>query len=196
MPRLVDHSERRERIADALLRVVARDGLGGVSLRHVATEAGVTAGMVQHYFTSKDEMMSFAMQSASARYEQRITAAVQALGPGAGPAATLRTVLANYIPQSETELHDARVALEFQAYAGSRPELAEALSEGETQLVGWLAMLVAQSAGIPDADAATRALGLFSAAEGLGLKVISAALSPADALAALDAQLSVNGIRP
>ncbi|WP_298866060.1 hypothetical protein [uncultured Microbacterium sp.] len=36
--------------------------------------------------------------------------------------------------------------------------------------------------------------GLFATAEGLGLKVSSAALSPTDALAARDAQLSLNGI--
>jgi hypothetical protein len=54
---------------------------------------------------------------------------------------------------------------------------------------------VRQASGTPDADAATRALGLFATAEGLGLKVITAALSPAEGLAALDAQLQLGGIR-
>ena len=48
MPKLVDHHERRTLLAAALLRVAATRGLMDVSLRHVAAEAGVTAGMVQH----------------------------------------------------------------------------------------------------------------------------------------------------
>src|SRR3954467_4457371 len=50
------------------MRVAAHQGLEAVSLRHVATEAGVSTGMVQHYFRTKDEMMTFATgPDASAR---------------------------------------------------------------------------------------------------------------------------------
>jgi len=194
MPKLVDHAERREQIVDALLRVVVRDGLSGVSLRQVATVAGVTAGMVQHYFASKDEMMSFAMQAAGERYATRIRDAVEALGPDAAPAAILRAVLWNYIPQSDAELHDGRISLEFQAYASGGHELARSLGEGNAQLLGWLTMLVAQAAGMPASEASTRALGLFGMAEGLGAMVTSSALSPTDAIAALDTQLGLIGI--
>ncbi len=194
MPKLTDHAERREQIADALLRVVARGGLSEVSLRRVANEAGVTAGMVQHYFASKDEMMSFAMRAASARYEERISEAVGALGPDAAPAATVRAVLANYIPQSPAELSDGRISLEFQSYAGSRDDLSRWLADGDAQLLTWLTALVAQATAIPDGQAASRALGLLATAEGLGVKVVSAALSPTDAMAALEEQLHLSGI--
>ena len=53
------------------MRVAARRGLEDVSLRHVAAEAGVTAGMVQHYFRTKDEMMVFAIGAVRERVEQR-----------------------------------------------------------------------------------------------------------------------------
>ena len=58
MPKKVDPEERRRLIADALMRVAAEQGLESVSLRHVATQAGVSAGMVQHYFRTRDEMMA------------------------------------------------------------------------------------------------------------------------------------------
>ena len=58
MPKKVDHQERRTLIADALMRVAADQGLEAVSLRHVAAAAGVSSGMVQHYFRTKDEMMA------------------------------------------------------------------------------------------------------------------------------------------
>ena len=58
MPRRVDHQLRRKQLADAVMRLAATEGLEEVSLRHVAAEAGVSTGMVQHYFRTKDEMMT------------------------------------------------------------------------------------------------------------------------------------------
>lgn len=194
MPKIVDPAERRALIADALFRVIVRDGLGGVSLRHVAAEAGVTAGMVQHYFSSKDEMMAFAMQAASARYETRIGLAVSALGDSPPPGAVLRAVLENFIPRSDDERHDGRVTLEFQAYAAGRDDLSAGLAAGDAQLRGWLASLVAEATGIDAATATIRATALLGTAEGLGLAVLIASLSPADALEALRTQLDLHGL--
>lgn len=194
MPRIVDHTERRELITDALFRVIVRDGLGAVSLRHVAAEAGVTAGMVQHYFTSKEELMTFAMQTAGTRYEDRIRDAVDALGENPAPAATLRAVLENFIPRSEEERHDGRISLEFQAYATGRDDLVAGLAAGDIQLRGWLASLLAEATGADDAAASARATALLGAAEGLGVKVLTSALSPAEALAALHDQFALTGI--
>lgn len=42
MPKKVDHEVRRRHIAEALHRIIDRDGLDAVSLREVATEAGVS----------------------------------------------------------------------------------------------------------------------------------------------------------
>lgn len=194
MPKIVDHVERRELIADALLRVIVRDGLSGVSLRHVAAEAGVTAGMVQHYFASKDEMMAFAMRSASARYEARIGAAVERLGEQASPATVVRAVLENFIPRSAEERHDGRITLEFQAYAAGRDDLVTSLAEGDAQLLGWLASLIGDATDVDPATAATRATALLGTAEGLGVKALSAGLPASEALAALHAQLELNGL--
>lgn len=57
VPRQVDHAQRRTEISHAVWAVVARNGLDAVSLRTVAAEAGISAGRVQHYFATKDEMV-------------------------------------------------------------------------------------------------------------------------------------------
>jgi AcrR family transcriptional regulator len=57
---VVDREERRSRIAEAILRIAASRGLDEVSLRDVAAEAGVSMGQVQHYFSTKREMLMFA----------------------------------------------------------------------------------------------------------------------------------------
>ena len=47
---------------DALWRITRRQGWDAISLRNVAAEAGVSMGMVQHYFTTKDQMLRFAVE--------------------------------------------------------------------------------------------------------------------------------------
>ncbi|HIZ35637.1 MAG TPA: TetR family transcriptional regulator C-terminal domain-containing protein [Candidatus Ruania gallistercoris] len=70
MPRRVDHDERREEIVIGVIAVMAEQGLGAVSLRSVAQAAGVSMGRVQHYFSSKSELI----QHACKLFIQRATA--------------------------------------------------------------------------------------------------------------------------
>jgi AcrR family transcriptional regulator len=56
------------------MSLAATRGLEAVSLRHVATEAGVSTGMVQHYFRTKDEMMTFALEMVMDNIQARATA--------------------------------------------------------------------------------------------------------------------------
>jgi AcrR family transcriptional regulator len=184
MPKRVDHEERRRHIADALLRVISRDGLEAVSLRHVATEAGVTAGMVQHYFPSKDAMMEFAMRAASARFEQRITANLEGLGASPDPGRILRATLSGLLP-ADAEADDARVALAFQTYAASRAAAAGKLEEGNARLREHVAGLIdAAGAGVDNPRVAATAL--LATAEGLGVQMLSARLPKKTAQRALD----------
>src|SRR3712207_1527593 len=115
MPKKVDHEERRRLIAAALIRVAAQQGLEAVSLRHVATAAGVSVGMVQHYFRTKDEMMSFALAAVRDRNQQRITAAIAELGERPPARLLLRTMIAAVLPLDEESRDDGRVALAFLA---------------------------------------------------------------------------------
>ena len=61
MPKQVNREERRRDIAAAVLRIVTTRGVEAASLRAVAAEASVSMGAVQHYFTTKDEMLRFAL---------------------------------------------------------------------------------------------------------------------------------------
>src|SRR5271170_38995 len=61
MPRRVDREARRRAIAEAIFEVIGNRGLEAVSLRDVAAQAGVSMGSVQHYFSSKEEMLQFAL---------------------------------------------------------------------------------------------------------------------------------------
>ncbi len=58
MPTIVDHDERRERIAEAAWRVIEREGPEGANLRRIAREAGHTTGVVTAEYAGKWESPS------------------------------------------------------------------------------------------------------------------------------------------
>lgn len=190
MPKVVDHQQRRSQIAAALLTVLSRDGLEGASLRHVATEAGVTAGMVQHYFPSKDSMLEFAMVEAGARYEHRMNDRLTRLGDDPEPASVIAALLGALLPADEAQSDDARIALAFQTYATGHPPAASRLEQGNSLLRGHLATLIA--AVRPELpDPAPLATALWATAEGLAVHVLCSRLPLAEAQHALDRQLAL-----
>jgi TetR/AcrR family transcriptional regulator, regulator of biofilm formation and stress response len=54
--------ERRRRIVDAAIRVVARDGIAGLSHRRVAAEADVPLGSTTYHFASRDDLLEVALR--------------------------------------------------------------------------------------------------------------------------------------
>ena len=61
VPKRVNPDERREAIAEAVYQVIGDRGWDAVTLRDVASTAGVSMGQVQHYFSTKTEMLLFAL---------------------------------------------------------------------------------------------------------------------------------------
>jgi TetR/AcrR family transcriptional repressor of bet genes len=132
MPRKVDHDERRRHIVEALLRLAGTRGLDAVTLREVAQEAGVSMGAVQHYFTSKREMLAYALDhwlrlSVHEGFARRVVARLGAGTQRSAPADVLMAVAAEYLPHDGPSRYDARVALAFTSQAAVEPALAEAL---------------------------------------------------------------------
>ena len=60
----LDPAERREQILDATLRLVARNGFAGVTLRDVAAEVGVVHGLIRHYFATREQLVAAAFDAA------------------------------------------------------------------------------------------------------------------------------------
>lgn len=52
----------RDALIDATIRIVATQGVRGLTYRAVATEAGVTHGTVQHHFANLDELLEAALE--------------------------------------------------------------------------------------------------------------------------------------
>ena len=48
---------RRRALVEATLTCIATLGMEGTTVREIAVKAGVTAGLIRHYFSSKDELV-------------------------------------------------------------------------------------------------------------------------------------------
>jgi AcrR family transcriptional regulator len=64
----------REHVLDAVETLIAERGLDNVSIREVATAAGVSIGTVQYYCRSKDEMLVMAFEAVALRIAMRVDA--------------------------------------------------------------------------------------------------------------------------
>jgi TetR/AcrR family transcriptional regulator, transcriptional repressor of bet genes len=185
VPKKVDHRQRREEIAAAVCRLAGRQGLDGVSLRHVAAEAGVSMGRVQHYFTTKDEMLRFAFATISERVEQRMAAAVASLGATPPPRALVRTLLVEMLPLNEQAQAEAPVLAAFLARAVVEPALARSQRADAERLREFVTAQIGDIDGNPALEATT----LLALVDGLMTQLLLGHLDPGTAMSTLDYQL-------
>jgi AcrR family transcriptional regulator len=68
MARQKDQAARREHLITATLTVIARHGLGGVTMKNVAEEAGISPRLVAYYYPSLEGLVEAAHQAATERY--------------------------------------------------------------------------------------------------------------------------------
>lgn len=72
MPKQVDHSERRRKLAEACWQVIREGGIENASVRNVADAAGMSLGSLRHYFSTQSELIAFSMRLVSERVNERI----------------------------------------------------------------------------------------------------------------------------
>jgi AcrR family transcriptional regulator len=68
MARPKDQSARRAHLIDATLTVIAAHGLGGVTMKRIAEEAGISPRLVAYYYPDLDALVEAAHESATERY--------------------------------------------------------------------------------------------------------------------------------
>jgi TetR/AcrR family transcriptional regulator, transcriptional repressor of bet genes len=67
-----DHDERRRRIAEVTVEVIAREGLEAATIRRIAKELGGPTKIVTHYFPNKHELLVWAYQSLAEQGQRNV----------------------------------------------------------------------------------------------------------------------------
>lgn len=145
MPKVVDHEERRRELAEAVWRIVRRDGIDHASVRAVAAESGWSSGSLRHYFPTQDALLGFAMELAYLRFLARL----EKIDTTAGNREVLRALAHEMLAMDEDRRVEAAVLLSFLPRAMVEPSLHELERFGTRQLYDEIARVLtaAQQAG-------------------------------------------------
>ena len=103
MPKLGMEPIRREQICRAAARVISEQGFAGTTMRMVAEEAGVSTGMLNHYFANRMEMLEDTLLFVSTRQQAREAKSMEGIEPGER---RLRALVASALP-SDQETNEA-----------------------------------------------------------------------------------------
>lgn len=174
MPRLIDHALRRAELAEAVWRVVGRDGVGAVSVRNVAAEAGVSAGSLRHVLSTKEAMLVAAVELVVERGTERFRARAEST-PVRGRADAIAW-LAELLPLDDVRRLELRTHLAlmlessgYPALAAPRQELDDAVRAGCHSVLAACAEAQLLRPGLDLADEAAR---LHVLVDGLALHLL------------------------
>jgi AcrR family transcriptional regulator len=126
VPRVVDHAQRRAELAEAVWRVVRRDGIEHASVREVAREANLSMGSLRYFFDSQDGLLRFAMEEVIRRVQARIEAgapAREAAMRRGKPGDAVIDLLEQVLPLDDERLAEAQIWLAFTPRALIDPQL-------------------------------------------------------------------------
>lgn len=188
VPRVAELSTRptKDVLTDVLLDITAQHGLEAVSVRQVATAAGVSIGTVQHHFPTKDAMLTAAFTEVVRRIRERVANAE--LGPDVQR--NLTTVLRELLPLDERRATEVRIQVAFAARAATAPTLADMQAGILAEVTGSIAEVIALAGhgAVGPEDARRKAHIALAAVDGLALHAVSSGswLDPATSADTLD----------
>ena len=196
MPKKGIEPVRREQLIRATFQTIDEIGLADATVATIARKAGLSTGIVAHYFGDKDGLLNAAMRqilrelkSAVARF--RDTCADD-------PRAQLRAIVDGNFDDSQTNGTAMRVWLTFWAASMHQPELARLQRINDQRLYSNLAHQFHRA--LPAGRARDAARGLAAMIDGLWLRgslvggPFDTAAARALAYAYIDFQLQPEGV--
>ncbi len=88
---------RRQALITAAETLLAREGVAGTSVRAICAEAGVSPGLLRHYFEGVDELIACAYEAVGQRIDAALEAALAA-APSKPRARLLAYLTASFAP--------------------------------------------------------------------------------------------------
>lgn len=164
--RSIDVGERRRIVSDAAARVLARNGLGALSVRGVAAEAGLPPSTVRYVFPTQASVRSHALETVFDATTRRVDAVPETL-PDRERA---RRILLELLPLDEERLIELDVYLALGNAALTDPALRPALDRVVSDMQQWTEQIV-RLVGVPEAERVFEAQRLHALIDGLAMHV-------------------------
>jgi TetR/AcrR family transcriptional regulator, transcriptional repressor of bet genes len=165
MPKLGMAPVRRRQLVDAAIAVIHEQGFAHATVARIARHAGISAGMVHHYFKDKDDLLFATMRHLLAELRAD---AVERLSAAADPEQRIRAIIDACFgeAQFDEQVFSAWLALYGNARQSERLTNILTLYHGrlKSSLLFDLRRLV------PDSDAERLATGIAAMIDGLWLR--------------------------
>lgn len=173
MPKIVDHDKRRKHIAEATWRVILEQGMEGATVRNIAKESGLSLGALRHYFSTQDELLSYAMELVKEQAEARINQIVVENLP---PKEMILKILMELVPITKETMAEMEVWFAFIAYNRHRGADFNALHDGILDGISRMIHYLRQTSLLKEGlDAGLETERLYALVDGLALHAM---LSP------------------
>ncbi|WP_255508405.1 TetR/AcrR family transcriptional regulator [Nocardia sp. CS682] len=158
-------------MARAFQRLLATEGLPRVSFTRVAAEAGVSVGLIQHYFANKDALLRFSYEDCLRRSAERVETRIQDGEAAKQPIAEMLLAgLAELLPLDPERTLEYRVERSLWISALNDAELAEVAQRASAGLAGRIAAAIENGKECgevrPEVDSARAAAMILSTARG------------------------------
>ena len=169
MPKLGMEPIRRRQLIDATISSIGRYGYGEATVQRISRTAGVSSGIIHHYFVGKDELLEAPMRALLAELRSEV---VTRLSRAVTPRARLEAIVDGNFAPSQFDPAVIAAWLAFWSQARHQPGLARLQRINQRRLYSNLHHAFAQ---VVTPEAAVQASkGLAALIDGLWL---SAALS-------------------
>ncbi len=117
MPKIVDYGQRRSEIVEALLELIAQEGMGAATSRSLANHLNVSNGALWRYFKDKDDLLAATYARVLEKSDQRV---VDAVAGRTGVEAVL-AMMDTFFPLTPETQDEAKVVLAFWGVAAMNP---------------------------------------------------------------------------
>ncbi len=166
MPKKGVEPIRREQLIRATFETIDEIGLAEATVATIARKAGLSSGIVAHYFGDKDGLLNAAMRQILRDLKQAVASRRAASGTDAR--AQLRAIVDGNFDDTQINGTAMRVWLTFWAASMHQPELARLQRANDQRLYSNLCHVFQQRLARAQAQAAAR--GLAAMIDGLWLR--------------------------
>ena len=171
--RTASRAKRRQQLIDATMKCIARKGLSNTTLGDVARTAGLSQGIVNLHFKSKDNLLKETLRSLADEYKAQFNRALESSGPSA--ADKLQALMELDLRPSVIDRRKIAVWFAFWGEVTSRPTYRKICDERDQyydEVVEGLCATIITEGKYRGVSAASVAIALTSVTNGMWLSCL------------------------
>jgi len=171
--RTASRAHRRQQLIAATIKCIARKGMGSTSVGDVAKEAGLSQGIINLHFESKENLLNETLRHIADEYKERFTRTYEQSGPA--PADRLRALMELDLRPSIIDRQKIAVWFAFWGAVKSRPAYRKICDERDQyydDVVEGLCREIIADGGYKNVSASSARIALTSITNGMWLSYL------------------------